>query len=258
MVTPNTTNLPYPIPANLNQWAQDMEYADNLPSSDTAALEAWGAAEGGSFHNIDYGNVLGTTLKEPGSAGTNGPGVQNYAASGQTQQQAWVEGIDATSSMWQQSNMADIWASLTGGNASATLPAALMKDPWGTNGKSVASILGENPDTIAALGSATSGGGTTSGGSGVVLPQATDTSLSSALGGTALGFFGLKGGSGKSYIVRGVFGILGVILLIIALKELTSDSGAIDTVSNVPTAAAKSVGRGIKKGTEAGAAAAVA
>lgn len=164
-----TTTYPYAIPANLDQWAQDVEALGGYPASDTPALIAWGQAEGGSFNNPDYGNVLGTTLPEPGSAPTNSAGVQNYAASGQSQAQAWAEGLAATISMFHQSNMKDINAALASGNPAA-LPPALNADPWGTSGSSVASILGESPQAIAAIGAA--GGSGSGGGTGTLASDA--------------------------------------------------------------------------------------
>lgn len=246
---------PYAIPANLDQWAADVEAIGRYPASDTAALVAWGTAEGGSFHNPDYGNVLGTTLGEPGSAPTNSAGVQNYAASGQSQAQAWQEGLDATISMFHQSNMAQINSALSSGNASAELPAALNADPWGTSGSTVAQILGENPDTINALGSASSGA--SSGGNGVqVAGNATETGIASALGGTALQFFGLQ--QGEHIMVRGAFAIVGLVLLIIALKEMFSNNSAVGTVTSIPSQGYQTVKSGVKKGADVGAAAGAA
>lgn len=242
--------LPYPVPGNLAEWAADVEAAGGYPTSDTPALIAWGQAEGGSFNNPDYGNVLGTTLPEPGSAGTNSAGVQNYAASGQTQVQAWQEGLTATISMLNQSNMKDINAALQSGNP-AELPPALNADPWGTSGSSVASILGENPDTIAALGAAggSGSGALASGGGGVQVQQA---SIASALGGSLGSFLGIS--SGEHVLVRMGFAIVGLILLIIGFKELFSNNGAIDTVINVPKQGYQTAKSGVKRGAEAGAA----
>lgn len=245
-----TMTVPYPVPANLTQWADDVETMGGYPASETAALVAWGTAEGGSFHNPDYGNVLGTTLPEPGSVGTNGPGVQNYAASGQSPAQAWQEGLTATISMLHQSNMQDINAALESGSPDE-LPAALNKDPWGTSGSSVAQILGEDPDQIAALGAATGSPSTPTGsGTSVTPASATDASIASALGGTALNFFGLS--SGEHIIVRGVFAIVGIILVVIALKEMFSDNGAMDIALSVPKAGYDVASKGAKKGAEAG------
>lgn len=209
-----------------------MEVAGGLPSSDTAALEAWGAAEGGSFKNTAYGNVLNSTRKTKGVAsintGTQGD-IQSFAIPGQTQAQDWQEGIDENLATIGQSNMSAIANSLTGGNASATLPSALESDPWGTNGASVANILGENPDTLTALASAPGNAQNASGGNGVVL-----TSLGSSLvGGTADAFFGISKGGFKSLAVRGAFALFGAILLLIAFREMFSDNGAADVAGSV-------------------------
>jgi hypothetical protein len=242
--------LPYAVPANLDQWAADVEAEGGYSSAETPALVAWGEAEGGSFNNPDYGNVLGTTLGEPGSKATNSAGVQNYAASGQTQAQAWQEGLAATISMFHQSNMSAINTALESGDPNE-LPTALGQDPWGTSPSSVASILGEDPDQIAALGNATGNNSQTTGSGSQINAQ--DASLSSALGGTALQFFGLQQGS--HFLVRGAFAIVGIILIVIALKEMFSDNGATDIALQLPRSAYNVGAKGAKKGADAAAAA---
>lgn len=241
--------MPYAVPTDLEQWAIDMETVGGLPSSDTPALIAWGAAEGGSFHNTAYGNVLNTTKTLPGvpsiNTGTQGD-IQSFAIPGQTQAEDWQEGIEADLSTINQSNMVDIRSALEGGNPSA-LPSALEKDPWGTNSASVAAILGENPDTIDALGGATT---TSSGGNGVVLTSsnpddAQTTGLVSSTLGTAASFFGIR--SGSHILVRGAFALFGLILLIIAFKEMFSSHDAVQTVTNVPASGYRTVKSGVKK-----------
>jgi hypothetical protein len=147
--------MPYAVPTDLDEWAEDVEWTGGLPASDTPALEAWGEAEGGSFKNSAYGNVLNTTLTEPGSSSINSDGVQSFAISGDTAAQDWQTGIQADLATIDQTNMSAIKSSLVSGDPSS-LPTALATDPWGTNPATVATILGESPSQIAALGSATS------------------------------------------------------------------------------------------------------
>jgi hypothetical protein len=249
--------MPYPVPDDLAQWAADMEAVGELPASDTPGLEAWGAAEGGSFKNDAYANVLNTTKTLPGvnSSGTGTQGdIQNFAIPGQTQEQDWMDGITADLATINQTNMNAISGSLKSGNPE-TLPSALASDPWGTNPQLVAEILGQTPDQIAALSNQTSG--TSSGGGGVVTAGGSGdqlTSLSSALGGTAAGFFGISAGS--HIMVRGAFALFGLILLIIALKEMFNPASPAATVLNIPGQAKTVVKSTAKRVGEAGAIAA--
>lgn len=230
--------MPYAVPTDLDQWANDVEWTGGLPASDTPALEAWGEAEGGSFHNTAYGNVLNTTLDEPGATSINSDGVKSYAIAGATDAQDWQTGIQADLATIDQTNMADIKASLTGGNASATLPAALAKDPWGTNPGTVASILGESSSQISALGSA--GGGSTT------TPNATLTGLNV----NPFDLFGIPqtvGGDVASsvwseigpFIAKSILVIAGLGVMVLGVYKLTDRAeGLGDKLAPIAAAAA--------------------
>jgi hypothetical protein len=236
--------MPFAVPTDLGEWAADIEFSGGFPQSDTNALVAWGAAEGGSFKNTGYANVLNTTLKEPGSTPINSVGVQSFAIPGDTQAQDWETGIQADLDTIDQSNMADIKTALAGGNASQTLPTALAKDPWGTNASTVAQLLGESPSDQQALATeqATSGGGG---------PNAQLASINAnpfdlfgipqtVLGGAASAGIGAIWNDVGPFIVKAILVITGLGIIALGLDKATGvgQKGKDDAQQAAPAAAA--------------------
>jgi hypothetical protein len=166
-----TAPIPYAVPGDLTQWAQDLEALGGYPASDTPALIAWGlsespdAAQGGNKGFIDYGNVLGATLPEPGSHGTNSANVQDYLGPGMTPAQAWSEGLGATVSEINQSNFTNIRNALQGGTNAQGLANAVQAGPngeaaWGT---SPSAIIANAGGTGGAAGPTSPGSASTDG-----------------------------------------------------------------------------------------------
>lgn len=226
------------------QWAHELERELGVAQSagNTEVLTAWAAIEGGHWHNTAYGNVLGTTKREPGSTSINSVGVQRYTS--------WREGLAATVSMLRQSNMAGILASLKA-NASPTATAhAIGESPWVSGHthnpayeSAIDRALGRNYDPGAAKSSpALPGAGPTSS-----APAAQNASLLSlnpltdlgnlfGLGGAAAG--GLASGAANiaegvtaplirwvdSWVVRAALVLLGTIALIVGVAGLFDGS----------------------------------
>ena len=112
----------------------------NLPSTGQAGanniqfLEAWQQAEGGGAgaNGDAWYNPFNTSLPEGNSTGINSDNVQTY--------QTLTDGINATASTLQQSNMSGILQALQQGADPMVTAQALAASPWGT-GAGVENIL---------------------------------------------------------------------------------------------------------------------
>jgi hypothetical protein len=99
-------------------------------------LQAWFNAEGGDRANNAHFNLLGTTLRRPGSTSINSVGVQSF--------KSLKQGVGATARTLKNGNYGAILDALENGNAH-DIANAVGSSPWGTSGSLLNSVLAGTP-----------------------------------------------------------------------------------------------------------------
>ena len=177
-------------------------------------LDVWQRQEGGSTNDPDSYNPFNTTVKGPGSFGTNSVGVQAFPN--------WTEGLNATVQTIEQQNMAGILAALKGNDNPAPFEAAVSASPWGTHFHGVVQPPSSSSGVSALLNNPSlSTAGNTAG--------AAVTAVGSAAGNAFVS--GIESLISNGTVMKGTLIVVGIIIAIIGLKQLFNGNASANPAS---------------------------
>jgi hypothetical protein len=271
-----TAKVPYASPTNANEYAADLlaYMGDPETAANRSVITAWVKAESPTLPGF---NGLGTTLPLSGSTPVpgNSAGVQEYPslADGLQAAKDMIEGSTTQTALAPQ-----LQTDLASGKATTSqLDTDVLNSGWSGSGQdtydasTIASELNNSsPATLASWTQPLPGGvwdplniPSEIAGGAASIPSSVSGAVGSAVGSaaSAAGSATLKGIvslATSSTGVRALLLLLGLIILVMGLKELTSDSGPAETVVNPTVDITDSAVNHAKKGGEDAGVAAVA